>query len=134
MAIGLVCVCVPELPALARDRRHKKRRSGSMVNGPLTACGTGHHRMRRLGSPDEEAPWGGSLLQQEGHPVSSGDAPLPPVAVITKIRGGTHAPSDHAGPDAFLTRSVDGSSIGSDGIYTSIMMERSVQRSVSNDT
>ncbi|CAL8576539.1 hypothetical protein XPA_002415 [Xanthoria parietina] len=134
MAIGLVCVCVPELPALAKDRRDRKRRSGSIVNGPFTACGAGHYRMRRVGSPDEEAPWGGSPLQQEGHPVSSGDAPLPPVAVITKIRGGTHTPSDHPGPDAFLTMSVDGSSIGSDGIYTSITMERSVQRSVSIDT
>ncbi|KAL8666783.1 MAG: hypothetical protein Q9168_007419 [Polycauliona sp. 1 TL-2023] len=124
IAIGFVCVCVPELAALTQRRGHG-RPSESVVNGATTSRRTGQYRLRRLGSLDEEAPWEGSQLKHKGHHEASGDGPLPPAAVITKIQGGLHTPPDRHEPGMFFPPNTNGPS-GTDGIYRTVKMERSV--------
>ncbi|KAL8878131.1 MAG: hypothetical protein Q9198_003998 [Flavoplaca austrocitrina] len=124
IAIGFICVCVPELAAFAK-RRHHGRPSQSIVNGATSSHRTGHYRLRRLGSLDEGAPWEGSQLKYKGHLEVSSDVPLPPAGVITEIHGGVHTPSDHFRPGNLYSQSPNASN-GAEGIYTSVKMERSV--------
>ncbi|KAL8990812.1 MAG: hypothetical protein Q9169_008031 [Polycauliona sp. 2 TL-2023] len=124
IAIGFVCVCVPELAALTRRRRHD-RPSQSIVNGGTTSRRTGQYRLRRLGSLDEEAPWEGSQSKQRGHHEIRGDTPIPPAAVITKIQGGLDTPPDPLQRGMFFPQGTNGSK-GADGIYRTVKMERSV--------
>ena len=117
-------MCVPELAALAKRRRHG-RPSQSIVNGATSYHRAGHYRLRRLGSLDEGAPWEGSQLKYKGHPEVSSDVPLPPAGVITEIHGGAHTPSDQFRPGNLYSQSPNASN-GAEGIYTSVKMERSV--------
>ncbi|KAL8801758.1 MAG: hypothetical protein Q9182_004230 [Xanthomendoza sp. 2 TL-2023] len=116
ISTGLICVCIPEFAALARRRhRHARRPSESIVNGSATTRRTGRHKPRRLGSLDEEEPWDNIQLRQKPYADESIEGPLPPAAVFTNIQGGIVTPHVSA---------IEGRH--TDGIYTSVRMERSV--------
>ncbi|KAL8685188.1 MAG: hypothetical protein Q9224_005921 [Gallowayella concinna] len=118
---GLICVCVPELAALARRRHRDTRRpSESIVNGSATTRRTGRHKPRRLGSLDEEEPWDTIQLREKSYAEESNEVALPPAAVVTKIKGGIVTPTD----EYFRESANEGQQ--TDGIYTSVRLERSV--------
>lgn len=104
----LICVCVPELAAFARRRRHPIKPSDSILNGAATTRRINPYESMRHGSSDEQALWDGIKLKETQSFGNTGIFEAFPAAIVTDIESGVKLPKgmsrgENLQPNAGLT-------------------------------